>query len=1165
MDENQGQPIDNNFKRSITTFEEPTADSENIQSVQDHHQDARNTEEIPSFLEVSTTVPPANTADSVIPVEHDKRRAKVSGEKVSQQKVKDIEQEVSRPTKTDQSTQTVFKTPKVYLTQAWKDLRLQTENAKCPVDFKFYQLLSGMESGNYDHYLPDSVQELASDDSFVRIIQEKENENCHTTANNYPSYLRHQMYLGNYEHACRSQTVDLLQQTTQQDPLWFCTHPKLIEKEILANKKFVKEYVKTTGVFAARDAFHMLHLKKARRKLPPPLFAIKNKPHKDDTLQYKVGSVRHFEHKAGGKEAEGHHKLSLRHEDSKYIYDLPPHSVMVTTPPVWNDDKDFSIENLSELNKEIFNYAKKQKDVLFADTVVFYTVKKIDGPLVTLEQYPPRRPSPSYVRAIPDSLQYGLEPLHAMRTEHSTLDMSDRNSHGLLSAANALHTVPSSNLPASKSHLNFSMLRRGTLTKDPNMFELVLDYRVESDILCRTLIDQTWRRVVNLQSYLALGCRFLPNISENAHSAMLIPVGIHDGRIIGILGFIRNSNKPVFSENECEAIFTYVSFLTRYRYFTGVRNEERKVQEKMRREMQSILQLKEASTEEFLHHTLMLVKILTDADRSSSFLVNTLTESLRAERHLVPFHLGTGLIDPISGRPSYRRGYDIRMSVDRGIVGCTFRHRRTYASVATQDNKHFFSEIDRILSNKTESQVCVPFVINNEPYGMVEVLNKRSSSSFSDQDIDMLHLNSVFPAVGILLAWYRFHANKHEHLINLQRSKLAYARKRQYHRTERAWMPVDVIKPPPPFAEITRDMLEPTFFFIDHLSDSVSLSMTFIFDMLTESSVKVKMVFDFIETIRNAHFRTRFKDWKNAFATLQSVYAIVQQTGDLFSDDEKLTMLVAALCHGVDHFWYNATLTEGCDPARGLMYVFGTTTPNNNSVYYPSVVLWNPSTNIFSNYKDKRWRKLLENSRSCVSATQLPGLLLRSAALRSSIKFGLPNFKNPDFRQHLKEFIVAAASLHFVCRSFELYQEIVQCALEEYYSITGEFQDNGAEFCQRWDLPDDPLELHRLEVEFLRDFCLPVFDTLRQVLPETNRFYECCGLNLERLSGTIILDRSQGAVAIRKMHRRNVTEEMKERMRQDLYPLPVEASANLEWVPLEDMQYITRNPHHRVA
>lgn len=128
----------------------------------------------------------------------------------------------------------------------------------------------------------------------------------------------------------------------------------------------------------------------------------------------------------------------------------------------------------------------------------------------------------------------------------------------------------------------------------------------------------------------------------------------------GLIAFFRNTEKPDFTEDECNVLFTHISILTRYRYYTGVRNEQRKAEEKMMRDMHLVLQLKESATEEFLHHTLMLVKNLTDADRSSSFLVNTLSESLRAEQQLIPHHLGTGAIDPISGRPSYRRGHDIR-------------------------------------------------------------------------------------------------------------------------------------------------------------------------------------------------------------------------------------------------------------------------------------------------------------------------------------------------------------------------------------------------------------------------------------------------------------------------------------------------------------------------
>lgn len=98
-------------------------------------------------------------------------------------------------------------------------------------------------------------------------------------------------------------------------------------------------------------------------------------------------------------------------------------------------------------------------------------------------------------------------------------------------------------------------------------------------------------------------------------------------------------------------------------------------------------------------------------------------------------------------------------------------------------------------------------------------------------------------------------------------------------------------------------------------------------------------MYNLVESVRNWHFRTKFKDWKQAFATLQAVYVVIQQTEDFFGDEEKLMMMVAGLCHGIDHFWYNAALGEGTDVPRGFAHVFSTTTPDVSSVYAPTTVL----------------------------------------------------------------------------------------------------------------------------------------------------------------------------------------------------------------------------------
>lgn len=251
------------------------------------------------------------------------------------------------------------------------------------------------------------MEDLQSESNFMRTINELSSQKLQP----YPdcdALMRHEIYLG--EKTLTDRKLDIITQAA--DDFWFLDDPKIAETEIVNNKSFLKDWIKTSDIFTADEISRIIHLKRARKKLPKALFAGTNRVNKDDLLQYKVGS---------SKTNKAQTESSVPAQD---LSDLPPESSFSHPIPIMKDDPDFSVENLSELTKEIFGYARKQKALVQADSMVFYTVKKIDGPIVVMEQYPPRRPSPNYVRPVPDSLQYGFQPASLLRHDHSTADVS---------------------------------------------------------------------------------------------------------------------------------------------------------------------------------------------------------------------------------------------------------------------------------------------------------------------------------------------------------------------------------------------------------------------------------------------------------------------------------------------------------------------------------------------------------------------------------------------------------------------------------------------------------------------------------------------------------------------------------------------------------------------
>jgi len=81
-----------------------------------------------------------------------------------------------------------------------------------------------------------------------------------------------------------------------------------------------------------------------------------------------------------------------------------------------------------------------------------------------------------------------------------------------------------------------------------------------------------------------------------------------------------------------------------------------------------------------------------------------------------------------------------RMPADEGIAGWTLREASpALVAEAAYDNR-WFSAIDDVIGFETGSMMSVPLLDGDRPLGVLEVVNSRTTDTFSVDDLDILLL-----------------------------------------------------------------------------------------------------------------------------------------------------------------------------------------------------------------------------------------------------------------------------------------------------------------------------------------------------------------------------------------------------------------------------------------
>jgi diguanylate cyclase (GGDEF)-like protein len=146
-------------------------------------------------------------------------------------------------------------------------------------------------------------------------------------------------------------------------------------------------------------------------------------------------------------------------------------------------------------------------------------------------------------------------------------------------------------------------------------------------------------------------------------------------------------------------------------------------------------------------------------------LTENLVEILRKANEFVPSAAGSVLLDNPTIKNFQRQKNDLffiaafghnserllgrAISGHHGIAGHVYVSGRSYYSADVTDDRHFYSEVDKITAYATESLVAIPIRIEREVCGVLELINRQSPNGYGPRDLDLLEIFASYISVSI--------------------------------------------------------------------------------------------------------------------------------------------------------------------------------------------------------------------------------------------------------------------------------------------------------------------------------------------------------------------------------------------------------------------------------
>nr|XP_023015593.1 cAMP and cAMP-inhibited cGMP 3',5'-cyclic phosphodiesterase 10A-like [Leptinotarsa decemlineata] len=469
--------------------------------------------------------------------------------------------------------------------------------------------------------------------------------------------------------------------------------------------------------------------------------------------------------------------------------------------------------------------------------------------------------------------------------------------------------------------------------------------------------------------------------------------------------------------------------------------------------------------EKMITEIVKFAKSTLGAERGTFFIIDEESDDLVAE----VFEEGIG-VDDIT---MHRKNVKVRLSRDRSIAGLV---ARTGATVNIRDafnDPRFFTEVDEKTGFITRSILCMPIVSVDNILGVVQVVNKINGVCFTPSDENLFKTFSVYCALA--LHYTRLHQKmfKTDKINECNLKLLRIQLKPCVHDMEN-FIQKPETEEPYNFTEF-RWYITP-----EDVPEMPRLVLHMITQIIGTKEIKMRNVMEFILSVRKCYRNNPYHNFEHAFNVAHCMFNILYRNKKQFNNIETKSLLIAALCHDLDHGGFTNNYLQLTDDTLAQLY---DESPLENHHYRVAMTILS-GCQIYPYISKKVFEQISKEMKDAILATDLASYFKFRVKLVQLINEDVLDFSNTRHRTLVKAIMMTSCDLSGNCKPFLVAKNICDNVYKEFYNQGDLEKKMGLTPLSLMDreksqmVPED-------QVQFLTVIVLPCVELLRKIFPNT--------------------------------------------------------------------------------
>lgn len=250
-------------------------------------------------------------------------------------------------------------------------------------------------------------------------------------------------------------------------------------------------------------------------------------------------------------------------------------------------------------------------------------------------------------------------------------------------------------------------------------------------------------------------------------------------------------------------------------------------------------------------------------------------------------------------------------------------------------------------------------------------------------------------------------------------------------------------------------------------------------EVLGTNALNTSTTMEFILTTKKFYRNIPYHNFEHAFNVTHCMYNILKRNLQRFTALEMKCMLIATLCHDVDHFGLTNNFLQATNHCLSQLY---TDSPMEEHHYEVALILLN-KYNIFTDLNSNEYKEMIENIRSLILMTDLMHFFkIRNKIFR--IGASRVNWEEESHRTLIKGIMMTSCDLSGVCKPYPVAKKLIKNLYDEFY--------NQGDIEKRMNLVPLPLmdreksdSVPEDQIQFLTVVVVPCVELLAIFLPNT--------------------------------------------------------------------------------